>query len=290
MFDITGFRKEQLRVQVSSNRVLRVSGERKISENKWRRFRKEEPLSDSHDTSGISAKFEAGMLYVKLPKVMKPPSSSPPPSSPPPPPPPSPTQQKPSKPHQPTSTITDDNHKPDATQQQHHDEKDSKEDTTEESKIEEQQPLPPPRPPQEHEDSQVMLQREMSKAETGDKSRSYEEMHETTQTTVKEQKEGDEDSEKKVAQSQIKTDDDEKDMREVIGSNKAEGTGLEGLSRIGVAKMNIRLEKISDMVLEVKKQNKVANLVVLVFLVLLIGLYVKSVVKSSFAGPRNQEL
>ncbi|BAT79743.1 hypothetical protein LR48_Vigan04g039100 [Vigna angularis] len=264
---LPGFRKEQLKVQVSSNRVLRLRGERKISDNKWRRFHKEVILSDSHDTTGINAKFEAGMLYVKLPKLIKLP------------PPPSPRPQEPSTPHRPTSPITYDDHKPDATQLHDH-EKDSKEDTThEESKIEEQ-------PPPAHEISQVMLQKEMSKAETEDK---REEMHETTQTTMKEQKEGHEDSEKKMAESQIKTDNDEKEMREVVAS-KAQGTGLEGLSRVSVAKMNTRLEKISDMVLEVKKQNKVANLVVLVFLVLLIGLYVKSVVKSSFAGPKNQDL
>ncbi|WVZ21553.1 hypothetical protein V8G54_008875 [Vigna mungo] len=244
---LPGFKKEQLKVQVSSNRVLRLRGERKISDNKWRRFHKEVILSDSHDTTGINAKFEAGMLYIKLPKLIKPPT--------------------------PTSPTTDDDHKPDATQQHDH-EKDSKEDTThEESKIEEQ-----PRPV--HEESQVMLQKEMSKAETEEKS---EEMQETTQTRVKEQKEGHEDSE-------IKRDnDDEKEMREVVAS-KAEGSDVEGLSRISVGKMKTRLEEISEMVLEVKKQNKVANLVVLVFLVLLIGLYVKSVVKSYFAGPKNQDL
>lgn len=249
VFDLTGFRKEQLKVQVSSNRVLRLRGERKISDNKWRRFHKEVNLSDSHDTTGINAKFEAGMLYVKLPKLIKPPI--------------------------PTSPTTDDDHKPDATEQHDH-EKDSKEDTThEESKMEEQ-------PTAVHEESQVMLQKEKSKAESEDKS---EEMQETKETTVKEQKEGDEDSEKKVAESEVKRDNDEKEMREVVASK-----GLEGLSRISVGKMKTRVEKISEMVLEVKKQNKVANLVVLVFLVLLIGIYVKSVVKSSFAGPKNQDL
>ncbi|ESW10291.1 hypothetical protein PHAVU_009G196600 [Phaseolus vulgaris] len=276
---LPGFRKEQLKVQVSNNRVLRLSGERKISENKWRRFRKEEPLSDSHDTSGINAKFEAGMLYVKLPKVIKPQ---------PPPPPLSPTQQEPSKPHQPTTTITDDK-KQDAPQQ-HDDEKDPKEDKTQESKIEEQPP-PPQEPKEENEDSREMPQKEMSKVETEEKRRTSEahELHETTQTAVKERKEGHEDSEKKVAESGVRTDN-EKKMGEVIGSNKSQGSGSEGLSKTSVAKMNRSLDMISDMVLEVKKQNKVANLVVLVFLVLLIGLYLKSVVKSSFGGPKNQEL
>jgi len=260
--DLTGFTREQLRVQVSSNRVLKLSGQRKISEHKRRRFLKEETLSDSHDTSGISAKFEVGMLYVKIPKVIKT----------------QPTQQEPPKPHQQTSTTTDD-HKPEAPQH-HDDKKDPKEDTTEESKIEEQPP--PPQEPRE------MPQKEMSRVETEDKRRTSEahEMHETTPTTVQEQKEGREDSEKKVSQSQVKTDN-EKEMREVRA--KAQGTGPEGLGQSSVAKMKRTLDMISDMVLEVKKQNKVPHLVVLLFIVLFVGLF-KSVVKSSFGGHKNQEL
>ena len=133
--------------------MLRVSGGRKISENKFRQFRKEEPLSDFHDTKGITAKFEAGMLYVRIPKVFKPqppptqqeePSKPQPtttkqePSKPQPPPtqleppmpqplkhqpPPTTTQQEPSKPQKTTKTY----HKPHAPQQ-HVDEKETKED------------------------------------------------------------------------------------------------------------------------------------------------------------------
>ncbi|XP_057441550.1 uncharacterized protein LOC130733410 [Lotus japonicus] len=95
---LPGFKKEQLRVQVSSNRVLRLSGERQISENKWRQFRKEIPVPSDSDTNGISAKFEAGMLYVRLPKVInkvQTPTITPTP----------PTQEAP-KPQQPTTATT----------------------------------------------------------------------------------------------------------------------------------------------------------------------------------------
>ncbi|CAJ1975475.1 unnamed protein product [Sphenostylis stenocarpa] len=247
---LPGFRKEELKVQVSSNQVLKLSGARKISDNKWRRFRKEVPLHDSYETSGINAKFEAGMLYVKLPKVIKPQP---------------PTKQK---------------SKPVALQQLG--EKEPTEDKTEESKTEEQPPPPPPQEPK------ADPQKEMSKAETEDINRtSYEaqEMGETTQTTFKEQTEDHEDSEEKVAQSQAKTDD--KEMEEAIAS-KAKETGPQEL-KSSVANMNKILDMISHMVLEVKKQKKVANLVI-VFLVLFIGLYLKGVVKSSFAGPKNREL
>nr|KYP71066.1 hypothetical protein KK1_010309 [Cajanus cajan] len=117
---LPGFRKEQLKVQVSSKRVLKLSGERKISENKSRRFNKEEDLQAYHDTSGITAKFEAGMLYVKIPKIID--STS--------------KQEEPSKPDQQPPPTTDDN-KPDQDQEP----TDQKEDKTAEPKTE---PQPPP--------------------------------------------------------------------------------------------------------------------------------------------------
>ncbi|KAI5433575.1 hypothetical protein KIW84_020750 [Lathyrus oleraceus] len=88
---IPGFKKEQLRVQVTSTRVLRVSGERQMNEKNWRRFRKEFSLPSHSDTSKISAKFEAGILYVTLPKLINQQNIAP-----------APTQQEPQKPQQQT--------------------------------------------------------------------------------------------------------------------------------------------------------------------------------------------
>ncbi|KAL5101636.1 hypothetical protein RYX36_005963 [Vicia faba] len=88
---IPGFMKEQLRVQVTSTRVLRVSGERQMNDKKWRRFRKEFSIPSHSDTSKVAAKFEAGILYVKLPKLINQQNIAP-----------TPTQQEPQKPQQQT--------------------------------------------------------------------------------------------------------------------------------------------------------------------------------------------
>jgi HSP20 family molecular chaperone IbpA len=48
-----------------------VSGERQTNEKKWRRFRKEFSIPSHSDTSSVGAKFEAGILYIKLPKLIK---------------------------------------------------------------------------------------------------------------------------------------------------------------------------------------------------------------------------
>ncbi|TKY57051.1 23.2 kDa heat shock protein [Spatholobus suberectus] len=262
---LPGFRKEQLRVQVSSDRVLRLSGERKISENKLRRFRVEEKLSDNHDTNGINAKFEAGMLYVRLPKVPKPQ---------PPPPPPTPTQEPP-KPQQPTTTDA----------QQPADQKEPKEDKTTEPKTEAQTPLVQ-EPKADHDDSQKQpTQKEKAESEANNKISEAQEMHETAQTTFQEQKE---DSQTQKERGKAETGGNE--MGEPITS-KAQGTSPhdDGLSKSSVAWTKKSLDMVSRSVEEVKKKNKMANFAVLIFLVLAIGLYIKSLVKSSFGGPKIQE-
>lgn len=59
--------KEHLRVQLRS-RTLIISGQRRLQDNTWTAFRKEFPVADHSDLNKISAKFEASILYVKLPK------------------------------------------------------------------------------------------------------------------------------------------------------------------------------------------------------------------------------
>lgn len=68
----TGFEKEQIKVQVSSSRVLRISGERQLSDNRWSCFLKEIPLSSNYNHKEISARYEKGILYVKHPKLIVP--------------------------------------------------------------------------------------------------------------------------------------------------------------------------------------------------------------------------
>ncbi|KAL5576038.1 hypothetical protein UlMin_017737 [Ulmus minor] len=73
---LPGFQKERLKIQITSSRSLKINGERPIGGTKWRRFSKEFPITSDWDTSQISAKFEGGILYVKVPKKEAPPSPS----------------------------------------------------------------------------------------------------------------------------------------------------------------------------------------------------------------------
>ncbi|KAJ4833860.1 hypothetical protein Tsubulata_035724 [Turnera subulata] len=69
---LPGFRKEQLKVQVTSARGLRLTGERQVNGNRWSRFRKEIAITSNYDPNEITAKFEKGILYVKMPKIIVP--------------------------------------------------------------------------------------------------------------------------------------------------------------------------------------------------------------------------
>nr|XP_004246713.1 inactive protein RESTRICTED TEV MOVEMENT 2 [Solanum lycopersicum] len=70
LLDLTGFRKEQVRVQLTRTGVVKISGQRPVAENKWLRFQKDFPVSQNCDRTKISAKFENGILYVKQPKLI----------------------------------------------------------------------------------------------------------------------------------------------------------------------------------------------------------------------------
>ncbi|XP_056169052.1 inactive protein RESTRICTED TEV MOVEMENT 2 [Syzygium oleosum] len=72
LIHLPGFKKEQLRVQISTAGNLRVMGERLVSGNKWSRFRKELPISSNYDSNKIGAKFDNGILHVKFPKIIVP--------------------------------------------------------------------------------------------------------------------------------------------------------------------------------------------------------------------------
>ncbi|KAL3580964.1 hypothetical protein D5086_018799 [Populus alba] len=67
---LPGFKKEQIKVQVSSSRVLRISGERQLSDNRWSCFLEKIPLSSNHNQKEISASYDKGILYVKHPKLI----------------------------------------------------------------------------------------------------------------------------------------------------------------------------------------------------------------------------
>lgn len=70
VFNLPDFRKDQLRVQLTTSNILRITGSRPIADNKWKRFHKEFPVSANSNIQQISAKFEGGKLYIRLPKVI----------------------------------------------------------------------------------------------------------------------------------------------------------------------------------------------------------------------------
>lgn len=69
---LPGYRREQLKVQVTSKPALKLMGERQITENIWRRFNVEFPIPSDYDTNNVTAKFEGGRLHVKFAKLVKP--------------------------------------------------------------------------------------------------------------------------------------------------------------------------------------------------------------------------
>ncbi|RLN42341.1 inactive protein RESTRICTED TEV MOVEMENT 2-like [Panicum miliaceum] len=68
--DVSGFRKEELRVLYNTRRKLKVTGERQVGGVQWARFLKVFPVPRSCDASAIQAKMniESARLFVILPK------------------------------------------------------------------------------------------------------------------------------------------------------------------------------------------------------------------------------
>ncbi|KAK4275947.1 hypothetical protein QN277_018957 [Acacia crassicarpa] len=63
---LPGFRRDQLKVQVTSTAMVKIIGEQQISDNKFRRIIKEFSIPSECDTNEVSAQFERGRLYIKF--------------------------------------------------------------------------------------------------------------------------------------------------------------------------------------------------------------------------------
>ncbi|XP_042501268.1 protein RESTRICTED TEV MOVEMENT 2-like [Macadamia integrifolia] len=68
LVELPGFKKEELKVEVDNNGRLAVSGERQLSENKYKRFKEIYSLPTDSDIDKISGKLDGGVLFVIIPK------------------------------------------------------------------------------------------------------------------------------------------------------------------------------------------------------------------------------
>ncbi|EPS68525.1 hypothetical protein M569_06250, partial [Genlisea aurea] len=66
---LPGFKKEEIKVQLTNTGILRITGSRSFSPNQRTTFHKHFPIPKNCDTPKISAKFVDGMLFVTLPKL-----------------------------------------------------------------------------------------------------------------------------------------------------------------------------------------------------------------------------
>ncbi|CAL9128572.1 unnamed protein product, partial [Musa textilis] len=65
-----GFEREQIKLQIDDYGKLKISGERPLINDRWKRFLKEFYVPDYCNVSEISAKFENGLLRIMLPKFV----------------------------------------------------------------------------------------------------------------------------------------------------------------------------------------------------------------------------
>ncbi|KAL8505273.1 hypothetical protein ACS0TY_016490 [Phlomoides rotata] len=64
------FKKEELKVQISNQGILKISGERKLDESKCTKFYKEVPIPiNKYDANAIHAKFVNSSLIITIPKL-----------------------------------------------------------------------------------------------------------------------------------------------------------------------------------------------------------------------------
>ncbi|XP_022747564.1 inactive protein RESTRICTED TEV MOVEMENT 2-like [Durio zibethinus] len=71
-FQVKDFKKKQLKVQLGSNGVLAVSGERPPGGTRWIRFHKEFKAPKECKANDIHVRLRSGILYITIPKKLAP--------------------------------------------------------------------------------------------------------------------------------------------------------------------------------------------------------------------------
>nr|XP_043614324.1 histone chaperone RTT106-like [Erigeron canadensis] len=68
LVDLPGFKRQELKLQVDNHNRIVVSGERQVSENKYKRFDQNFELPNNADIEKITGKLESEILYITVPK------------------------------------------------------------------------------------------------------------------------------------------------------------------------------------------------------------------------------
>ncbi|XP_045800444.1 inactive protein RESTRICTED TEV MOVEMENT 2-like [Trifolium pratense] len=70
---LLGFTKDQMKIELlDTSRMLRITGERPIQGNKWRKFDQTYPVPQNSEAEKLEAKFEQGTLILKMQKKLIP--------------------------------------------------------------------------------------------------------------------------------------------------------------------------------------------------------------------------
>ncbi|KAD2249702.1 hypothetical protein R6Q59_029185 [Mikania micrantha] len=76
---LPGFQKEYIKVTTEDANIVRIRGERLVSENKWSRFQEDYRAPENCEMRGIRAKFDGGILTITMPRKI---TNAPPPPPP----------------------------------------------------------------------------------------------------------------------------------------------------------------------------------------------------------------
>lgn len=76
LIHLPGFKRNQIKVQITETTHVKISGERPLDDRRWSRFVKQFPLPEHCKVTEIRAKFENGELHVRFPIAQVAPSTT----------------------------------------------------------------------------------------------------------------------------------------------------------------------------------------------------------------------
>ncbi|KAG6534168.1 inactive protein RESTRICTED TEV MOVEMENT 2-like [Zingiber officinale] len=76
LIHLPGFKRNQIKVQITNSNQIKISGERPLDDQHWSRFVKQVPLPQHCKAAETRAKFENGVLHVRIPIAQVAPSTT----------------------------------------------------------------------------------------------------------------------------------------------------------------------------------------------------------------------